>query len=59
MNIDEYHIIYPVFLEFTDQMENRSKDGYGKSAGCIPLKGRISQNLPLYTFALLFSLVWK
>ena len=34
---DEFHRIYPVFLESTDQMENRCKDGYGKSIGFIPL----------------------
>ena len=24
---DEFHKIYPVFLKFADQMENRGKDG--------------------------------
>ena len=29
-------------------MENRGKDGYGKSVGYNPLKGWISQNLPVF-----------
>ena len=42
---DEFHRIHPVFLKFTDQMESRCKDGYGKSVRYIPLKGSILQNL--------------
>ena len=38
---NEFHRIHPVFLEFTDQMKNRGKDGYGKSVGFFPLKGSI------------------
>ena len=67
---DEFHRIYPVFLQFTDQMKNRGKDGYGKSVGFFPLKGSIfTEFSPFeivklrarkslrssYTFALLLS----
>ena len=67
---DEFHRIYPVFLEFTDQMKNLGKDGYGKSVGFLPLKGSIfTEFSPFeivklrarkslrssYTFALLLS----
>ena len=67
---DEFHRIYPVFLESTDQMKNRCKDGYCKSVGFLPLKGSIiTEFSPFeivklrarkslrssYTFALLLS----
>ena len=67
---DEFHKIYPVFLESTDQMKNRCNDGYCKSVGFLLLKGSIfTEFSPFeiaklrarkslrssYTFALLLS----